>query len=140
VSVYFDASVLVALFVDDVFTERARTFLDEHAPTAIVSDFASAEFASSISRLVRMGVMRADAAPAAFRAFDSWCAESTSELLLISADVAAATAILRRRDSPLRTPDALHLVMARRAGAALATFDDRLRDSAVRFGVEGAPA
>jgi predicted nucleic acid-binding protein len=39
-------------------------------------------------------------------------------------DIVNATAMLRTLDTPLRTPDALHVVMAQRVGAQLMTFDN----------------
>jgi hypothetical protein len=44
VSVYVDASVLVALFTDDALAIRADGFLRTRSPVVIVSDFAAAEF------------------------------------------------------------------------------------------------
>jgi predicted nucleic acid-binding protein len=50
VSVYLDASVLVALFTHDLLGARADAFLRTHSPVLVVSDFAAAEFASAIAR------------------------------------------------------------------------------------------
>lgn len=135
-SVYFDASVLVSLFVDDRSTEAARAFIRRGAPQALVSDFAAAEFASSISRLVRMRLMTPREGTSLFVAFDEWRADATQELSMQSQDVEAAAVLLRSFETPLRTPDMLHVVMAKRANAALATFDLRLRESADRLGFE----
>ena len=52
-SVYLDASVLVALFTNDPLTVRAETFLRANPLVLIVSDFAAAEFSSVIARHVR---------------------------------------------------------------------------------------
>ena len=59
-SVYVDASVLVALFTDDALAIRADGFLRTRSPVVIVSDFAAAEFASAIARHVRMRAIRSD--------------------------------------------------------------------------------
>jgi uncharacterized protein len=53
VSVYLDASVLVALFTNDPLTARADTFLRANPLVLIVSDFAATEFSSVIARHVR---------------------------------------------------------------------------------------
>jgi predicted nucleic acid-binding protein len=53
VSVYLDASVLVALFTNDPLTVCADTFLRANPLVLIVSDFAAAEFSSVIARHVR---------------------------------------------------------------------------------------
>jgi predicted nucleic acid-binding protein len=53
VSVYLDASVLVALFTNDPLTARAETFLRANPLVLIISDFTAAEFSSVIARHVR---------------------------------------------------------------------------------------
>jgi hypothetical protein len=47
VSLYFDASVLVALFVIDPLSARAEAFLSTHPEVSIISDFGAAEFSSA---------------------------------------------------------------------------------------------
>jgi len=54
---------------------------------------------------------------------------------LSTADVAEASSVLRRFDLVIRTPDALHLAMARRVGAELVTFDERMADAARMLGL-----
>ena len=51
------------------------------------------------------------------------------------ADVASATAFLRRLDLTLRTSDALHIAIAQRIGATLVTFDRQMADSTRTPGV-----
>ena len=70
--IYLDASVLVALFLDDPFGERADHALREPGADLIVSDFAAAEFASSVARHVRMGEVTRQEAADAFSDFDLW--------------------------------------------------------------------
>jgi hypothetical protein len=53
-AIYLDASLLVSLFIDDLFTFRAKAFLQREAWMLLVSDLAAAEFASAIARHVRM--------------------------------------------------------------------------------------
>ncbi len=139
-SVYFDASVLVALFTNDPFTSRARAFLTAHTPTVVVSDFASAEFASAVSRRVRTKDLTADEARIAFTSFDSWLARSTQHVDTTAPDIAVAASVLRRLDLNLRTPDAINIAVADRLGAELATFDEKMAIAARAFGVQVAPA
>ena len=49
-------------------------------------------------------------------------------------DVAYATACMRRFDLPLRTPDAIHLAIARRS-ATLVTFEGQMAASAEALGI-----
>jgi predicted nucleic acid-binding protein len=134
VSVYLDASVLVALFTDDALAVRADAFLRTHSPVLIVSDFAAAEFASAIARHVRMRGIKARDARRAFATFDVWIARAAGRALTTSADVACAAAFFRRLDLPLRTPDALNIAIAQRIGAEVLTFDDKMAASARALG------
>jgi predicted nucleic acid-binding protein len=52
-----------------------------------------------------------------------------------SSDFAGAEGLVRRLDLTLRTPDALHIAIARRAGAALVTFDKAMATVAGALGL-----
>jgi hypothetical protein len=137
VSLYLDASFIVPLFVDQPpLTFRATSFLENDPPELIVSDFGAAEFASAIARLVRMDLITAHQAGRLFTDFDAWTAQVALRAEITTADVDAAAASIRRLDLNLRTPDAMHVAVARRIGAALATFDDRMAENAVALGLE----
>jgi uncharacterized protein len=135
-SVYLDASVLVALFTNDRHSNRAGAFLKTQKPVLVVSDFAAAEVASVVARRVRTTDLTADEARAAFSAFDAWTARAAQRTTTGAADVIAAAAFLRRLDLNLRTPDALHIAIAQRIGASLATFDEKM---AANAGILGTP-
>jgi predicted nucleic acid-binding protein len=140
-SIYLDASILVALFTNDALSERADAFLRDAAPvTVLVSDFAGAELASAIARRVRTRELSADDARIAFSNFDAWTARTATRAETVPPDVAAAAAFLRRLDLTLRTPDALNIAIAQRLGATLATFDAGMAASAAALGVELAAA
>lgn len=134
-TVYLDASVLVALFTVDRFTAEAEAVLLGEAEPVIVSDLAVAEFSAVVGRRVRTGQLSADDALAAFLAVDAWAAESGRLVLSHHGDVAAATQFIRRLELKLRTPDALHIAMARRLGAKLCTFDVPMAQAAADLGV-----
>lgn len=133
-SLYLDASVLVALFTTDPLTDRADAFLRAHRPAVIVSDFAAAELASAIARRVRTGEIAAHDARTVFATFDAWSARAAGRAETGAADVAAAAAFLRRLDLTLRTPDALHIAIAQRIAAELLTFDEKMATSARALG------
>jgi predicted nucleic acid-binding protein len=80
VSVYLDASVLVALFTEDAFTHRADAFCRTNAPILVVSDFAAAEFSAVIARHVRTRDIIAEDARAVFSTFDVWAARATQRI------------------------------------------------------------
>jgi uncharacterized protein len=134
VSVYLDASVLVALLTSDPFTVRADAFLRAGWPMVIVSDFAATEFASAIARRVRTRELTRRDANNALSTFDAWSAQESQRVHIGSSDIAAADAFLRRLDGNLRAPDAIHIAVAQRLGADLATFDEKMRASARAFG------
>lgn len=133
---YLDASVLVALFTRDAFTDRATRFLRTQQPVVLVSDFAAAEFASAVARLSRMREISLDEAHALLRDFDLWRLRATQEAATMSVDVAAAASYLRRLDLPLRTADAINIAIAQRLDASLATFDVKMAASARILGAE----
>jgi predicted nucleic acid-binding protein len=134
VSVYLDASVIVALFITDPLTARADRFLRTNPSVLIVSDFAAAEFSSAIARLVRTKDITKDAAQLVFSNFDAWTARATERVPMSSADIVAADVLLRRLDLALRTTDALNIAVAQRLGATLATFDKKMSAAARAIG------
>jgi uncharacterized protein len=132
--VYADASALVALFSDDVFTSRVEVFLTTQSPTLIVSDFAAAEFASAVARIVRMGKTTPQEAQRSFSNFDAWTARATKREPTTASDIASAAAFLRRLELSLRTPDAINIAIAQRVAGSLLTFDDNMARSARALG------
>jgi uncharacterized protein len=140
VTLYLDASLLIALLTNDALTARADALLRSHTPVLAVSDFAAAEFASAMARRVRTQEITAAEARLAFSHFDAWTARATQRVDTMATDVKAAEAFLRRLDLTLRTPDALNIAIAQRLGAALATFDEKTARSARALGTEILPA
>lgn len=137
-SVYFDASVLVALFTHDAFSDRAHAYLLKDRPEIAISDFARAEFASVISRAVRTGRLTAAEATSLFSDFDIWT--RLAPLIETSPqDIKVSEAWLRRLDMNLRAPDAVNIAIAERLGARLATFDKRMAEAATALGLALAP-
>ncbi|MDQ2083366.1 type II toxin-antitoxin system VapC family toxin [Xanthobacteraceae bacterium Astr-EGSB] len=134
-SLYLDASVLVALFMRDIFTERSDSFMRRQAPDMLISDFAAVEFASAVGLRPRRD-LTADEARLAFSSFDEWSARVPRCAGTQSSDVADAQAFLRRLDLPLRAPDAINIAIARRENASLMTFDAKMAVSAQALGVD----
>lgn len=134
-SVYLDASVLVPLFLADAFNERAATLLRENSSVVMISDLGAAEFSATVARRVRMSLFTAAEALSAFSRFDAWSAKTPQMVNVREGDVAAANSLIRNLDLKLMTPDAIHLAVARRAEATLATFDQGLARAARSLGV-----
>jgi len=139
VNAYLDASVLVALFTNDVLSARAEQGLRRSTPIPLVSDFAAAELAFAVARRVRTRELTAKEARTVFSNFDAWVARSASCLTTTPADVAEADAYLRRLDLTLRTPDALNIALTQRAGALLATLDEKTALAARKLRVKLLP-
>ena len=139
-TVYLDASVLVALFTNDHLTARAEKFLRANPMVLIVSDFAAAEFSSVIARHVRTKDIIKDDARTVFANFDIWTARTTQRARISAADIITAEVFLRRLDLALRTPDAINIAMAQRMGATLVTFDKKMAAAARSIGTVVAKA
>jgi predicted nucleic acid-binding protein len=138
-SIYLDASVIIPFFLPDVFVARAKAFLFTEPSGLVISDFASAEFASAVGRRLRMKQLSFGEAQMALANFDIWIDRAASRTDTTSADVRSANTILRRLNLVLRTPDALHIAITQRIGAELATFDSRMAENARALGVALAP-
>jgi predicted nucleic acid-binding protein len=133
-SVYLDTSVVVPLFLPDDFKHRARQFLTTGV-SPVVSDLATAEFASVLGIRLRSRVTPEREARRALGNLDSWLHANTISAETLPVDVRLAESVLRRLDLNLRTPDAIHLAIAQRLGAELATFDIRMADCARALGI-----
>lgn len=132
-SLYLDASVLVALLVEEAASAEAQARIV--GETLLISDFAVAEFSAAIARRVRIGDMPAGQAPLTFQAFDSWAARATTRIGQDPADAPRATALVRRLDLGLRAPDALHIAIAERLAATLFTLDRPMARAATTLGL-----
>lgn len=135
-SIYLDASVIVGLFIEtDALAERAHAIVFNDDEVLIVSDFAVAEFASAVSRLARTSQITVGEAREVFETFDRWRADLTDSEETDPADIRAANALIRRLDLNIRTPDAINLAIALRLAASVATFDQRMAESARILGI-----
>jgi len=134
-SVYLDASVLLPTLIVEAFTEGVYDRLGGIDQELLISDFAAAEVASALSRLVRMRLLSGPDASARLADFDAWRAAMSVSIDIQSTDARLAYIYVRRFDLALRAPDALHLAIARRLDATLVTLDRRLATAAGELGV-----
>lgn len=133
---YLDTSFVVGLLMPETVSERAERFIRSHPETYLVSNFAAAEFASAVSRRVRMRDIPTDEGRMILATFDNWMATVGTETEITAADIAMSTGFLRRLDLPLRAPDAVHIAAARRIGATLVSFDRRMVGNAAALGLD----
>jgi len=82
-----------------------------------------------------MGELTVPEARMVFANFDSWMRGSVTAVETASSDIRVAEGFLRRLDLTLRAGDALHIAVAQRNGADLATFDVKMSASARLLGV-----
>ena len=100
-----------------------------------VSDFAAAEVASALSRLVRSGRLQASDGAVCLSDFDVWRAAMTKPAEMHAVDVRVAGSYVRQFDLAQRVPDALHLAITRRLDLVLVTLDRRLVAAAKELGI-----
>ena len=139
-SLYLDASVLVALLAPDPFSDRAAALLGAGQAPLIVSLLGTAEFSSAIARLVRMEAWTEAQARACFSDFDAWIDGVATQITIEPTDLRTASGFIRRLNLPLRAPDAIHIAIALRLSATLATFDRKMAAAAAALGVAVADA
>lgn len=134
-SLYLDASVLLPTMIEEAGSAVVDKFIRSKDAPIWVSEFAAAEVASAISRLVRIGLLEGDDARARLSDFDAWRATDSSLIDVEGADIRLAGVIVRRFDLMLRAPDALHVAICRRLAGSLVTMDRRLARAATDLGV-----
>ena len=135
-TLYLDTSVIISHFVTDANSDRADELLAGVSEPVVISDLCAAEFAAGLSRLVRVGDITHTVALATLSNFDVWSFQVVQREAVSPADWAVAEKLLRRLDLPLLTPDMLHVAVATRLPARLATFDRRMHAVAASLGVE----
>lgn len=130
-----DTSALVNLFVPSAYTPALRAWLKQRRPVLTVSDFAAGEFAAAMSRKHRLGELSVDDVRRVLNVFDIWREAQTAAIATEAADIRIAGSFVRRFETKLALPDALHLAIASRLGCALLSFDQRQRAAAGMLGV-----
>jgi predicted nucleic acid-binding protein len=133
---YLDTSVVVALVLRDSHTAKAEAWLQQATPACIISDFCAIEFASVVSRQVRMGHLSTADGSAVLEVFDEWIARTAQVVTSSGEHMETAGHMVRNFGTKLSAPDAIHLAVAKYHGLVLATFDERLGDAAHRENVK----
>ena len=134
-SVLFDASAIIPLFVKQRWSARVDGFLGAGSTRPVVSDFAAGESVAGLLRLERIGELSPKAAAGAIADFDVWRLGHADAAECVAADIRLAAQLVRRVDLMLRMPDAIHFAIARRLALPLFTFDRRMRDAATNLGI-----
>lgn len=133
-TVYLDTSVCVSLFVDDVHSTRVKAWFRTD-PEVALSRWTMAEFSSALARLRRQAIINGEQHEGAEMAFDQWV-NFLGPPLGLTDNALIYVRDLCRENGSIRTPDAVHIVLASHARLPLATLDNLQSDVAKRYGVD----
>ena len=125
--VYFDTSALAKWYLNETLSDEVERYIQEHGPVEI-SDLTAVEMRSLLSRRRREREIDIKTETRAFAVFE----EDVRRGFLIRNPLPATLAagavnlIASFPDVPLRTLDAMHLVVAQEIGAAVLATSDRV--------------
>lgn len=132
--VYLDASVLVAALVEEARSGDAEDLLTRSDQAIWLSEWTLTEVVAALSAKVRDGELSEGGRVAARRQLNRLVAENFERTGVLTSDFRRANELC---DQPvgLRAGDALHLAIADRIGAELATFDRRQAEAGRTLGM-----
>ncbi len=135
--IYLDTSFVAPLFRAEPSSSKVADFISRQATgTLAVSKWTSVEFASLISREVRMDVLTAAEGRSLIAEFESIIAASFVVLSPNSYDFELAQEYVAHFSTRLRAPDALHLAVAHNNGMEyIATLDEGMLAAAKKLKV-----
>ena len=135
--IYLDTSFLTPLFREEATSAKVAAFLSRQAAGSLaVSKWTAVEFASLISRDVRMGALTSGQGRRLIAEFDSMVAASLVVLIPSGNDFDLAQEYVANFATQLRGPDALHLAVAHNNGVEFtATLDDGMLSAAKKLKV-----
>ena len=119
---YLDSSVLVAAFAPEKFTSRALDILGK-ASEVLISELTVTETRVSLIRKRKRKAMTATEVDEALAEIEDAIRDGTLGVEPLPVAYRAAEEMANRVTIPVRAMDALHVAMAARLGADLATFD-----------------
>jgi predicted nucleic acid-binding protein len=135
--IYLDTSFVVPLFREEATSRKVADFISRQAAGMLaVSKWTGVEFASHVSRDVRMGELSATEGSGMLKEFDATIAASFVMLVPNSYDFDLAQEYVAHFATQLRAPDALHLAIAHNNGVEfVATLDEGMLAAAKRLKV-----
>ena len=133
--IYLDTSFLVPLFREEATSRKVADFISRQAAGMLaVSKWTSVEFASHVSRDVRMSELTATEGSGILEEFDATIAASFVLLVPNSYDFDLAQEYVSHFSTHLRAPDALHLAVAHNNGVEfVATLDEGMLAAAKKL-------
>lgn len=135
--IYLDTSVLGALFFRQPSAPEILASLESARETRfLVSAWTLTEMASVAAIKERTGQIGAPDRAAGLAAFQRFVTDSLTLVEVDPGDFRTAVTLLDLSTTALRAADALHLAVARRSRAKLATLDRRQGEAAGQFGID----
>ncbi|MDD2913947.1 MAG: type II toxin-antitoxin system VapC family toxin [Gallionella sp.] len=133
--IYLDTSFLAPLFREEATSGKVADFVSRQAAgTLAVSKWTDVEFASLVSRDVRMGMLTTAEGRQLVDEFGSVVASSLFVFVPTSYDFELAGEYVANFATQLRAPDALHLAVAHNNGVEfVATLDEGMLSAAKRL-------
>jgi uncharacterized protein len=136
VLLYIDTSALLPYYRQEALSEQVESLLQAASGRIAVSRLTEVEVFSALARWRRMGELAEIDAQRIQDEFEAHLAQNFYLILPLSEEVfQQAKYWLSRRDTALRTLDALHLAGAHGSGAELVSADDKLIQAAQVFGI-----
>lgn len=134
--IYVDTSALVALLTVEANSPEVVQWYAHETQTLVSADWCIPEFASALAAKHRAGQLRAAQLRKAQQAFEALTAGGL-RLLAVSREAhQLAARLCLQPQGRLRAGDALHLAVAREAGASrLAGLDGVMNAEALRLGI-----
>ncbi len=135
--IYLDTSFLTPLFREEATSSKVAAFLARQSVgTLAVSKWTSVEFASLISRDVRMDSLTVAHGRKLIAEFETMVADALVALTPAANDFTLAQQYVANFSTKLRAPDALHLAVAHNNGAEfVATLDEGMLFAAKKLKV-----
>jgi hypothetical protein len=133
--IYLDTSFLTPLFREEATSAKVADFISRQAAgTLAVSKWTAVEFASLISRDVRMSTLTVVQGKRLIAEFESIVATSLVTVIPGGNDFDLAQEYVANFSTQLRGPDALHLAVAHNNGMEfIATLDDGMLSAAKKL-------
>ena len=137
---YFDTSALLPYYRSERHSSAIQRLLQGATEPVLISDLTRLEFASALSRWVRMQEIEEAHAQQLSRKLDEDIKANRYRICLNTREhTELARQWLLARTTGLRTLDALHLACAALENATLITLDDALVAAASTFGIATHP-
>lgn len=136
-TLYLDTSLLIAIFTNEIASERSRDWLrsHEHDPK-MISWWVETETAAALSVKFWSGQINAEQRALLMAGIKGFVSTSVTVQGVVQAHFVAGSQIADAASLGLRAGDALHLAIAQSHGATLCTLDRQLAAAGPEAGVD----